>query len=105
MRLFFHLKIFTPTIVNLMKIGPQFWPAELFNIKVDEPVGSCQMSDSTILLSTIVKLTFLDTCASYFCQAFNLTNNLIRDIKKRNYKFTNTSIHRFKLLHKGQRAF
>ena len=53
-----------------MKIGPQFWPAELFNIKVDEPVGSCQMSDNTILLSTIVKLTFLDTCASYFCQAF-----------------------------------
>ena len=78
-----------------MKIGPQFWPAELFNIKVDEPVGSCQMSDNTILLSTIVKLTFLDTCASYFCRTFNVTNNLFVTSKN---ETTNSPIHEFKVL-------
>ena len=78
-----------------MKIGPQFWPAELFNIKVDEPVGSCQMSDNTILLSTIVKLTLLDTCASYFCRAFNVTNNLFVTSKN---ETMNSPIHKFTVL-------
>ena len=29
----------------------------------------------------------------------------VRDIKKRNNQFTNSPIHQFKVLHKGQRAF
>ena len=39
------------------------------------------------------------------CEEFELDKLDNKDIKKRNHEFSNSPIHEFKVLHKGQRSF